>query len=157
MTEQERKTRRVRVRNAKPYPGIAFTNYASIEDDEGFAFYYLQISRTLGLERSYDHPELQTLITLSTEAGGSSVLTYLVKQVRNGVRYHAGDRVEVPDPFCPQSLHTVELRESCDCYGPCLRAVVLGMEDAYQSMSEGEALAYLNAHGPLTDPYAAYY
>ena len=152
MTEQERNTRRVRVRNTTPYPAIVSSDYAPVTESD-FALYYLQISRTLGLAENYGHPELQTLISLSGNNGGYSVLNYLVKQIQKGARYQAGDRVTIPDFF---GNYTVEFRESRDTYGACLRAVVLGLEDNFQSLNENEAFAYLNAHGPLIDPYVGY-
>ena len=53
--------------------------------------------------------------------------------------------------------YTVEFRNSENCYGPCLRIVVLGIEEEFQSLPEKEAWEWLLAHGPLVDPYEEYY
>lgn len=158
MTEEERQRRREeRRKNRKPGVGYVSSDYAVPAPDEEDEFwipsYYYQIARTLGLKQ-YGHPELQALITYSVEYGGYSLLKYLAQRVREGVRFAAGEQVEIPHRYPSWGpLCTVEFRESRDAYGPCLRAVVLGLEEEYQALSSEEADRWLMAHGPLYDPF----
>lgn len=156
MTEEGRQRRREeRRKNCKPGVAYVSSDYVLPTPDEEDEFwipsYYYQIARTLGLKR-YGHPELETLITYSVERGGYSLLTYLARLVREGASFAAGMRVEIPDRYPGWVLCTVEFRESQDAYGPCLRAVVLGLEEEYQAPPSKEAERWLMAHGPLCDP-----
>lgn len=158
MTEEVRRRRREeRRRNRKPMVSYISSDYAVPTPDGEDAFwypsYYYQITRTLGLEQQCSHPELQTLITYSVENGGYSLLGNLAQRVRKGARFAAGERVEVPCAYYEWETCTVEFRESKDEYGPCLRAVVLGLEEEYQALPSEEADRWLIAHGPLYDPY----
>ena len=146
-----------RNRAFKPYPAISCSYYAvvSTEEDEGALFpaYYLQISRTYGLERMFGHLEIEALLSMHMELGGHSLVSHLAKRVRNGERFAPGQRVTVPDPRWALETYTVEFRPMEDRRGPYLRAVVLGMEEAYQALPTPEAEAHLATRGPLYDPY----
>lgn len=160
MTNEERRKRaQERLRNKKPHIAYISSDYAipkSQETDEYFGeWYYYQISRTLGLESDFGHPEIETLITFSVDCGGNSVLRDISEAVRNGARFCVGDKAKFNRNYC--SEYTVEFRQSNSCYGPCIRAVVLGIEEEYQSLSEKEAFEWIESHGPLIDPYEAYY
>ncbi|MBR7142381.1 MAG: hypothetical protein IKD06_02455 [Clostridia bacterium] len=139
--------------------GIGLSDYAapkpdSNEEDRFSPPYYFQISETYGLESRYGHPELEALLTFHVENGGHSVLSYLVKSIENGARYTHGQQMTIP-PHTPfDTPHTVEFRRFEDKRGSYLRAVVLGVEEAYQSLSSQEAHDYLVSQGPLTDPYS---
>ncbi|MBQ8684415.1 MAG: hypothetical protein IJ518_07880 [Clostridia bacterium] len=158
MNEQERRRRREeRLRNRKPGIGITFSNYAYPQvpadaDEWWYPEYYLQYAATLGLERGYGHPEIEALITFNTTYTGHSVVSYLVKTIKDGARYASGDRVDIPGFYSWQVLGTVEFRESRNSYGPCLRAVVVGVEEAFQSLPYDEIDPYLMANGPTYDP-----
>ncbi len=157
MTEEERqRSREERCKNRKPGVAYVTSNYAEPAPDEEDEFwypsYYYQIARTLGLKR-YGHPELEALITYSVDNGGYSLLKYLAQRVREGVRFAAGEQVEVPCAYYEWETCTVEFRESRDAYAPCLRAVVLGLEEEYQALPSEEADRWLTARGPLYDPY----
>lgn len=165
-----------RRRPVKPHVSYISTDYAvpfHDEDDEWwFPDYYYQISNTLGLSERFDHPELEAFITFDVAEGGYSVLRYLCSNIEKGAKYKAGDRIELPltnnygggnlddlldeltdDTDSTSTCRVVEFVESQNSYGPCLRAVVLGIEEKYQSLSENDAIKWLYDHGPLIDPY----
>lgn len=149
MKKQEIK-RRVRVGTAVTFSHIAYPK--SYSEEDWFPDCYLQIAQTLGLKTKYGHPELETLVTFSMEGLGYSVLKQLITAVENGERFSGGDRTRVTGSFYRTKDVTVEFRNSENCYGPCLRAVVLGLEEEFQNMSSDEASEYLHALSPLIDP-----
>ncbi len=154
--EERRKKIRERMKNRKPGVAYVSSNYAApFADEFGFSPYYYQISSTLGLARDFGHPDIEALITFDVDFGGDSVVRHLAERVRGGEKFSAGQQVTVPGNYW-QKTFTVEFRESENAYGECLRAVVLGLEEEYQSLPEREAFEYLAAHGPLKDPYERY-
>lgn len=156
MTNEKRlAARRERLQNRRPRAAISFSDYAvaGSEDPEfGWDFdgYYLQIANTIGLYH-FDHPEIEALISFHMDLTGHSIVTYLADAVRDGARYAPGDRVEVPGPF-PWNRHTVEFRAFTNARGTYLRAVVLDLEEEFQSLPTDEAYNWLTAYGPLIDP-----
>ena len=146
-----------RRRPFKPSVGIVCGDIADLtpaeidEEEWDIPSYYLQISRTLGMERVHGLPEVQTLITHTIEYMGHSVLEDLLRAVREGVRFKAGDRLTLTPRNTWKEPYEVELRESADNYGPCLRAVVLGIEEDFQSLPTEEAETALLAYAPLID------
>ncbi len=127
-----------------------------LDDDEDWPSYYYQACRTLNMRSLYDHPEIEALITFSTENGGQTIVKYLARCVKEGARYRAGDRVSIPDrygrPHC-----TVEFKEFTDEHHcPALRAVVLGLEKEYQAIPFHEAFEFIEAHPDTIDPYEGY-
>ena len=165
LQENERK------RRPRCKPGIAhcFSNYAVPKSNDGLEVdddiwwtmpsYYYQIGNTMGMERLYQHKELECFITFSVEDEGCSILRQVEAKIRNGARFSDGERLVIKKDgsFLFDDEYTVEFRNSENCYGPCLRIVVLGIEEEFQSLPEKEAWEWLSAHGPLIDPYASYY
>ncbi len=157
MTQEERRARlEERRKNRKPSVSYVISNITTpcaaedFEDYCGFWFYY-QTATTIGLQRDFNHPNLECFITFTCDYGGHSVLQQLGARVKKGERFAAGDRTTVVDTF--KLPWEVEFRESQNPYGPCLRAVVLGIGEEFQSLSYQEADEWLNSHGPLIDPY----
>ncbi len=159
MTSEERMRRREeRLKNRKP--GLAVVSGSCVmvceasDDFEGeFPAYYLQQATTMGLDRDFSHPNIEALITMTAEQGGADIVYFLARQVRSGVRFSAGDRVEFSYGAFGSQRCTLELRESRNVYGPCLRAVVIGVEEELQAMNEAEAAAHIASRGPAFDPW----
>ena len=139
-------------RRVKVGTAIISSGYTPCSDEDQFPLYFYQISRTLGLEK-YGHPELETLITLSVNNGGSSILRYLVRCVESGQRFMRGQRFVIPRSIDNYLEYVVEFQPSNDEYGFCLRAVVIGIEEEYQSMPSENAYEFLASTGELLDPY----
>jgi hypothetical protein len=118
--------------------------------------YYLQFSTTMGLNRDFGHPNIESLISTSSEAGGASIVYALARRVRSGERFSVGDRVELTFDGWGMSRCTVELRESANNYGPCLRAVVIGVEEELQNMEYADAEEHIASRGPIIDPWEGY-
>ena len=151
-TDLNKRRRRV------PRPSIVVGGIADVRTDEQLEdvwyvpTHYRQFSCTLGMERLDGHPNVETLITFRLENMGHSVLTDIVKAVEKGARYAAGDRATFTRPDAFHEPYTVEFRESENGYGPCLRAVVLGIEEELQRLPTAEADALIASHDPLIDP-----
>ena len=153
MTNREERRRR-----AKPGPAIVSGDCVAPweEDDEElwFSAYYLQLAQTLGLRR-FDHPEIAARITFTLQNGGADVLRQLCHMVVQGRRFAAGDRVEITvGPW--RESRTVELRQHTTVYGQCLLAVVLGVEEDFQQLSEEAAQDRIAQSRYPIDPYARY-
>lgn len=149
MNEQEKRTRR-----AKVGPAIVSSDCVPVGtlDDLWPASYYLQLTQTLGLYR-WDHPELAARITFTVDDGGADVLRQLCRMVIQGRRFAPCDRVEIiAGPW--REKHTVELRRHTTDYGDCLLAVVLGVEEDFQQLSEEAAMATVIKSPHAIDPYA---
>lgn len=134
---------------------VSFSHIAypkSYEEEDWFPSCYLQIARTFGLKTKYGHPEIETLITFRTDNLGYSVLKQLITAVKNGERFSHGDRTKVTGSFYWEKDVTVEFREVNSPHGAYLRAVVLGLEEDFQSLSKEDADSFLNSLAPLIDP-----
>lgn len=133
--------------------GFAFTisDYCSVWND-GFSP-YMQIARSLGVDRDYNHPNIEALINFDVELGHHSVLEKILNDIKNGARYAAGDRTTIRG-YPLNEEYTVEFRESHDEFGYCLRAVVLGIAEEYQSLPTDKAYDYLKKQESLWDPFA---
>ncbi|MBO5358930.1 MAG: hypothetical protein J6A78_06385 [Clostridia bacterium] len=127
-------------------------NYRAVGED-WFPSYYLQYARTLNLERDYGHPNIQALINFNVEMGDHMVINQVYRAIKKGAYFKAGDRFTVREDYGFKREHTVEFFDTEDCYGTCLRAVVLGLESELQSLPTNEALAQIEAVGPGIDPY----
>ncbi len=127
-------------------------NYHPVGDD-WFPSYYLQYARTLNLEEDYGHQNIQALINFDVEMGNNTVVNQVFRAIKNGASFKAGDRFIVREQNGFREEHTVEFSETKDCYGPCLRAVVLGVEAELQALPTEEAVEQLENSGPAIDPY----
>lgn len=151
METTEKRRRRFKPKAAVVVGDLADPNYDA-EDVWYVPSYYLQHSCTLGMKRIHNHPEVEALISFHRDMMGHSVLTDVMTAVQNGAHYAAGDRATFPVPHALFDTYTVEFRESTNCYGPCLRAVVLGMEEAFQALPTAEADAAISAYPDRIDP-----
>lgn len=154
--ENNLRERRRRCRSTRP--SIVVGGIADVRTDEELEdpwyvpSHYRQFSCTLGMERLDGHPNVETLITFRLENMGHSVLSDVVEAVVKGARYAAGDRATFAHSDAFREPYTVEFRASENVYGPCLRAVVLGIEEELQALPTAEADALIASHDPLIDP-----
>ena len=135
--------------------GFAFTitDFCYIDAD-GFPP-YRQIARSLGLDWDYNHPNIEAMINFDPSLGQHTVMTHVLNTIAAGARYAPGDRIRYKwDRWNDEYI--IEFRESCDAYGPCLRAVVLGIEEEFQSLDSDAACAYISRHATRRDPFEEY-
>lgn len=104
----------------------------------------LQISRSIGLEDKCGHRDIQMLIALDDDENQHKVLEKILDSIENGKRYKAGDRVTVNCKNSSVRQCVVEFREAEDYYGKCLRAVVLDIEEEFQSLPTEKAFECLD-------------
>ena len=149
---EERRERKPRARRK----GFAFviSDYCSV-DEYGFPP-YKQIARSLGVDRDYDHPNIEALINFSPELGSHTVISYVLNKIAEVARLAPGDRITYSAPETSYQEYTIEFRESEDEYGPCLRAVLLGIMSEYQPLPSHEAHADICASPYRVDPLADY-
>lgn len=136
--------------------GFAFTltDYCYIDGD-GFPP-YKQIARSLGVDRDYDHPNIEAMINFDPTLGQHTVMSHVLKTIAGGARYAPGDRIDYQTGSPWNEAYIIEFRASCDDYGPCLRAVVLGIEEEYQSLPSEAAYAHISAYAMRRDPFNGY-
>lgn len=120
---------------------LLFSPVTFVSSEDWDADYVLQWGRTLGLDRYKGQQDIEVLVDFCTGDFNHSVLQSLVKRVVRGERFRLGDIIRIQDNICGQS-YTVEFRKSCDWYGRCLRAVIVGIEREYQSMNTEKAADY---------------
>ncbi|MGN0113699.1 MAG: hypothetical protein ACI396_00050 [Acutalibacteraceae bacterium] len=102
--------------------------------------YTLQIFRTTEMEYLCGHPNIEMLIRLENgETHGNITLDYILRSIIDGKKYKAGDRVTITPKYCETCSCEVEFREYEDGRGKYLRAVILGIEKEYQSLTSEEA------------------
>lgn len=147
----EKRPRGSRCRNTRA--AIVISNYLPVGDWEGGFSYYLQSARSLGLEERYQHPDIQALINFDPEMGRHSVLEAILNTIYEGAKYAPGDRLTLPAANPWDIEHTVEFRSIEDAYGKCLRAVVLGLEEEFQSLADKDVIPAMEKRGQLTDPF----
>ena len=150
MTQQAKTRRRVK-------PGLAVTCGNCIppqpeEDDPWYAPYYLQLAQSLNLHR-FGHPEIATRITFRADYGGADVLWQLCRRVASGQRFAPGDRVQIRTGVWKDDRTVVFIPHATE-YGPCLLAVVEGVEEAFQQLCYADAAARIAAHPNPIEPYA---
>lgn len=137
-TTTDRRKNRIRT-------GYAFTKSSyAYRGDKYDSDYRLQVSRSLGLESHYNHPDIETLINFSLGEYGNRVLEHILYLISTGKQYKVGDRetITLQDSWVKSCV--VEFRKSEDRFGKCLRAVVLGMEKEFQSLPTEKALEYIH-------------
>lgn len=110
------------------------------EADDFFGIPHKEVAKSLGLSENDGQLEIEALLNYTDESGKNTILDFLLSNiVYKGVRYHAGDRVEIPLNFNGNTI-SVELREMKDDDGVYLRAVVIGIYEEYQCLSTKKVL-----------------
>lgn len=101
---------------------------------------FREICRTLGLNKDFGHPEIEVFYEFSEDEYSHSLLYAIFERISNGKRYAAGDK----DTFFlsyEKKKCAVEFHEFQDSQGKYLRAVIVGLDAAYQAMPSGDAAA----------------
>ena len=126
--------------------GYCFTmsTYAYRGCDEYADNYRLQIACSLGLDEHYDHSDIEMLINFNREERDNRIFENILYSIATGKRYKAGDRATITSENALIKSCVVEFRESENSFGKCLRAVVLGMEEEFQSLPTDKALEYIH-------------
>lgn len=126
--------------------GYSFTmsTYAYRGGDEYADNYRLQIACSLGMDEHYDHPEIEMLINFNREERDNRMFEGILYSIATGKRYKVGDRATITSENALIKSCVVEFRESENSFGKCLRAVVLGMEEEFQSLPTDKALEYIH-------------
>lgn len=109
------------------------------DDDFG---YCLQVARSVGMSKSYNHPEIETLININPRPYSNYLLEHILYRISQGALYKDGDVIDIRLTQT-NTLHTVKFMTIQDKDESVLRAVVLNMEEDFQSMSTKEALSYI--------------
>lgn len=126
------------------YPAISYTRMVPVyaEDDPEWVTAYRQVACTHGLSRQ-GLPELEVLLTRTAE--NCSILSDALREMQvSGARYAAGDRVTFGQGGY---RYTVEFRRSYCPSGACLRIVVPGVDEDFQSLPANTA-TYLVENDP---------
>ena len=113
------------------YPSVSYSSLVPVytEEDPDFPTAYRQVAYTRGLARQ-GYPELETLLTRSQT--NYSVLNDALQEIRrNGTCFAEGDRFTFGTGGY---RYTVEFRRSYAPTGPCLRIVLPGVEETFQSL-----------------------
>lgn len=132
-------------RKRRDIKGFAFatSSYTYRGYDGNNDYYRLQVSCSIGIKDDYNHPEIETLINLSQGEYENSVITGIINLISTGKQYKAGDRETLTLQYSVQDSCVVEFRESENCYGKCLRAVILGVQEEFQSLPTDDAIYYI--------------
>lgn len=109
------------------------------DDDFG---YCLQVARSVGMSKSYNHPEIEMLININPRPYSNYLLEHILYRISQGALYKDGDVIDIRLTQT-NTLHTVKFMTIQDKDESVLRAVVLNMEEDFQSMSTKEALSYI--------------
>ena len=109
------------------------------DDDFG---YCLQVARSVGMSKSYNHPEIEILININPRPYSNYLLEHILYRISQGALYKDGDVIDIRLTQT-NTLHTVKFMTIQDKDESVLRAVVLNMEEDFQSMSTKEALSYI--------------
>lgn len=117
---------------------------------------YKQIARSLGVDWDYDHLNIEAMINFDPSTGQHTVMSFVLNQIAAGARFSHGDRISYRAGHWNDE-YIIEFRESEDSYGPCLRAVVLGIEEEFQSLPSDEAYALIATSADRIDPMESYY
>ena len=96
------------------------------------------------MDEHYDHPEIEMLINFNREERDNRMFEGILYSIATGKRYKAGDRATITSENALIKSCVVEFRESENSFGKCLRAVVLGMEEEFQSLPTDKALEYIH-------------
>lgn len=145
MNENNKSTANYR-RKSRIRRGYSFTSssYAFRGCDEYDCDYRLQVTHSIGLENDYNHPDIEMLINFNRGEHGNRVLEDILYSISTGKQYKAGDRETIMLSDSRVKSCVVEFRESESRFGKCLRAVVLGMEEEFQSLPTEKALEYIH-------------
>ena len=109
--------------------------------DDDFS-YCLQVARSVGMSKSYNHPEIEMLININPRPYSNYLLEHILYRISQGALYKDGDVIDIRLTQT-NTLHTVKFMTIQDKDESVLRAVVLNMEEDFQSMSTKEALSYI--------------
>ncbi len=102
--------------------------------EQGAFSHLRQVSQTLGLYRC-GHPEIESLVSFRKNGEIVSLAELAARRVSSdGKHYDVGDLEE----FSLAHGRTIRVcfLESANAYGPCLRAVALGMDSAFQVLPQ---------------------
>jgi hypothetical protein len=130
--------RRVRIKGK----GLAVMTCSSpIWMNDTYHFYPRQISRTLGLPRDFDHPDIEVFFRLSSEEYSTPLLNKIHSDIKNGKRYTQGDIMTFKGEFDEE--YTVLFRDSISYGEQVLRAVILELDQEYQALDTAEAIIWI--------------
>jgi len=104
--------------------------------------YCLQVARSVGMSKSYNHPEIGMLININPRPYSNYLLEHILYRISQGALYKDGDVIDIRLTQTNE-LYTVKFKSIQDENEPVLRAIVLNLEEEFQTLSAKDALRYI--------------